>query len=352
MSSQIISPSELDKLLSIYNDNEQEKPRDETPFLRLLAWIEQKKMAHTLAERVCQPGEIIMQEDEPGEVFYLIRSGKAVVFKGNHLTPMVIGLRIKGDAIGEMAILENRPRSATVVALTMLSLWCLDRETLYQLLSENPALGLDLMKMLSERIRSSDDERMRSIAREKKQVEILAELNRQASSDPLTGLFNRRHLEEILEAEIARAQENTSYVGIIMADLDHFKAINDTYGHKAGDLMLQALGKLLKQCVRAADSVFRYGGEEFVIILPGASMQVLSRCAEDIRSRLEQLHVECDGQEIHATISLGIATYPQHGSNGGDVLIRADQALYRAKRAGRNRVTIFLAESGSKSENH
>lgn len=351
MSSQIISPAELDKLLSVFNIDEQEKPRDETPFLRLLAWIEQKKTAHTLAERICKPGEIIMHEAEPGEIFYLIRSGKAMVFKGDYLAPMLIGLRVTGDAIGEMAILENRPRSATVVALTTLSLWRLDRETLYQLLSENPVLSLDLMKMLSGRVRSSDDERMRSIAREKQQVETLAELNRQSSSDPLTGLFNRRHLAEILEAEVARAQNNSSPVGIIMADLDHFKTINDTYGHKAGDLMLQALGKLIKQCVRAADSVFRYGGEEFVIILPGASEQVLSRCAEDIRSRLEQLSVECDGQEIQATISLGIATYPQHGANGDEVLVHADQALYSAKREGRNRVAICPVESGSQSEN-
>jgi diguanylate cyclase (GGDEF)-like protein len=349
MPSQTISPSELDKLLSIYEAHKQEKRRTETPFLKLLAWVEEKQLAQALMERTCQPGEIIISENEPGDIFYLIRSGQAVVIKGDLRNPTVLGFRSIGDAIGEMALLENLPRSATVIALNAMSLWCLSREMFYKFLSENPTFSLDLMSMLSWRIRESDDERMRGYVREKQQVEALESLSKQATRDPLTGLFNRRYLDEILRNEIARARQNSSTVGVIMADLDHFKYVNDLYGHKAGDLMLQALGELFKKCVRAADFVCRYGGEEFVVVMPGASASIVSRCAEDIRSKCQVLGVIYKNQEVRTTISLGVAAYPQHGSNGDEVLVHADQALYRAKQKGRNRVVVYSVESGNKS---
>jgi diguanylate cyclase (GGDEF)-like protein len=349
MTPQTISLSELDNLLSIYDVYEQEKRRDETPFLKLLTWVEQKQVDQTLAERICQPGEIIICENEPGDIFYLIRSGQAVVIKGDFQTPTILGFRKSGDAIGEMALLQNLPRSATVIALNTMSLWCLSHKMFYEFLSENPAFSLDLMNVLSWRIRESDEERMRGYVREKQQVEALESLSKQATRDPLTGLFNRRYLDEILQSEITRARQHGSTVGIIMADVDHFKDINDKYGHKAGDLMLQALGELFKKCVRTGDMVCRYGGEEFVVVMPGVSMSILGRCAKEIRSKCQALRLVYKNQDIRATISLGIATYPQHGSNGEDVLIHADQALYQAKRKGRNRVVVYSAVSGNKS---
>jgi diguanylate cyclase (GGDEF)-like protein len=345
MSPQTISTSELDNLLSIYNVYEQERRRDETPFLKLLTWVEQKQVDQTLAERICQPGEIIIYENEPGDIFYLIRSGQAVVIKGDFQNPTILGFRKSGDAIGEMALLQNLPRSATVIALNTMSLWCLSHKMFYEFLSENPAFSLDLMNILSWRIRESDEERMRGYVREKQQVEALESLSKQATRDPLTGLFNRRYLDEILQGEVAHARQSESTVGVIMADVDHFKDINDKYGHKAGDLMLQALGELFKKCVRTADMVCRYGGEEFVVVMPGVSMSTLSRCAEEIRSKCQALRLAYKDQEIRATISLGAATYPQHGSNGEDVLEHADQALYQAKQEGRNRVVVYSAES-------
>ena len=263
-----------------------ERIGDEAPFLQLLTWMEQTQMAETLMERNCQPGEIIIRENEPGDIFYVIRSGQAVVIKGDFKTPTILGFRSIGDAIGEMALLENLPRSATVIALNKVSLWCLSRETFYKFLSENPSFSLDLMNMLSGRVRKSDEERMRDMPGRNEQVVVLETLSKQATHDPLTGLFNRRYLDQILYGEIAHAQQNGSLVGILMADVDHFKQINDKYGHKAGDLMLQALGDLMKKCVRSADIVCRYGGEEFVIIMPGASAPTVSKCAEEIRSKV------------------------------------------------------------------
>jgi len=243
--------------------------------------------------------------------------------------------------------LENLTRSATVIALTTMSLWCLGSELFYQFLAENPKFSLEIMNMLSWRIRESDEERRRGNVREKQQAEALESLSEQVTLDPLTGLFNRGYMDKILHDEIADAGQNDSAVGILMADVDHFKNINDLYGHIAGDLMLQSLARLFKNCIRAADIVCRYGGEEFVIIMPGATLPNLSKTAEEIRAKCQAMRLAYDGQEIQATISLGVAIFPQHGSRPNEVLAHADQALYCAKQQGRNRVAGYSPESGS-----
>jgi diguanylate cyclase (GGDEF)-like protein len=345
MSFETISPSELHKLLSIYDVYKQEKVEDAIPFLQLLAWIEQSQTPETIKERICQPGEIIIREKEPGDLFYIIRSGHTVVIKGDFQNPAILDFRSTGDPIGEMALLENLPRSATVIALDTVSLWSLSRETFYIFLRENPLFSISLMNMLSARVRKSDEERMRGYAREKEQVVILETLSKQATHDPLTGLFNRRYLDQILYGEIAHAMQSGSLVGIIMADVDYFKRINDRHGHKAGDLLLQALGNLMKSCVRSADIVCRYGGEEFVIVMPGASEPTVSRCAEEIRGKFQTLRLTFEDQEIQATISLGAAIYPLHGSSVDEVFVHADRAMYQAKSAGRNCVVVYSVES-------
>jgi diguanylate cyclase (GGDEF)-like protein/PAS domain S-box-containing protein len=157
------------------------------------------------------------------------------------------------------------------------------------------------------------------------------ELREQAIRDPLTGVFNRRYLKETLDREIARVHRVSQPVGIMIMDIDNFKLINDTYGHRAGDLILQALGELLKNNIRLEDIACRYGGEEFVVVMPGASLQTANERAEIIRSRFEVLRVAYESWNIHATVSLGVAAYPLHGSNSEEVLIRADRALFRAK---------------------
>jgi diguanylate cyclase (GGDEF)-like protein len=346
MSFKNITSSELEKLIFSYDVYKQESHRDETPFLQLLDWIEQSQTDQTIVERICQPGEIIIRENEPGDIFYIIRQGQTAIIKGDFQSPTILGFRSIGEAIGEMALLENLPRSATVIALDVVSLWSLSREMFYRFLRENPSFSINLMNMLSGRIRKSEEERMRGYAREKEQVVVLETLSKQATHDPLTGLFNRRYLDQILYGEIAHALQSGSLVGILMADVDHFKQINDRYGHKAGDLMLQALGELMKNCVRTVDIVCRYGGEEFVIIMPGASESSVSKCAEEIRSKFQALCVLSESHEIHATVSLGAAIYPLHGSDVDEVFVHADRAMYRAKQEGRNRVVIFSAAAG------
>ena len=166
-------------------------------------------------------------------------------------------------------------------------------------------------------------------------------LQRQSVRDPLTGLFNRRFMEESLERELGRAIRNNQPVALMMLDIDHFKEFNDTFGHQAGDALLRGLGDFLKQRTRGQDVACRYGGEEFAFILAGATAVSAQRRAELLREELAQLHVQHAGQLLGSiTLSIGVAGFPEHASNADTLLKAADEALYRAKKEGRNRVAL------------
>jgi len=170
-------------------------------------------------------------------------------------------------------------------------------------------------------------------------IESEAQLRELAIRDPLTGLFNRRYLEESLALEMIRAGRKQYPIGIIMADIDHFKQFNDLHGHAAGDTVLVQIASLLRTHVRSSDVICRYGGEEFIIILPEASQAITLMRAERMRENAGHLHLQYEGQTLKAvTLSLGVAIFPDHGSTIAALLAAADSALYRAKHAGRNRV--------------
>jgi diguanylate cyclase (GGDEF)-like protein/PAS domain S-box-containing protein len=162
-------------------------------------------------------------------------------------------------------------------------------------------------------------------------------LRSQAIRDPLTGLFNRRYMEETLERELTRVKRQGASLGVIMLDLDHFKQYNDTYGHSAGDDLLSALGSLVKSQIREEDIACRYGGEEFLLILPGTSMEVSLERAEILRQAVQEMHLRYRSLKP-ITLSLGVAVYPDHGDTGLEIIQAADSALYQAKQAGRDRV--------------
>lgn len=166
-------------------------------------------------------------------------------------------------------------------------------------------------------------------------------LRQQAIRDPLTGLFNRRYLEETLGTEIERARRNNEPFGVMMLDLDHFKRFNDTHGHDAGDAILQSLGAFLLRHLRGGDIACRYGGEEFALIMPSVSPEVAQQRAEQLCAGVRTLSVDFRGDPLGPlTLSIGIATFPKHGENGVMVLRSADSALYQAKSAGRDRVVM------------
>jgi diguanylate cyclase (GGDEF)-like protein len=172
-------------------------------------------------------------------------------------------------------------------------------------------------------------------------------LRSQAIRDPLTGLYNRRYMEESLEREIHRATRRHSALGVVMLDLDRFKSFNDAFGHAAGDTLLREVGAFLRGRLRAEDIACRYGGEEFTLILPDADLEHTRSRADELRREARNLTVVHHGQTLAAiTLSMGIAAYPEHGASADELLDAADAALYEAKSGGRNRVSVAAAGSG------
>jgi diguanylate cyclase (GGDEF)-like protein len=172
-------------------------------------------------------------------------------------------------------------------------------------------------------------------------IKLRDSLKQQAIRDPLTGLFNRRYMEETLSREISRAERYRTPLGIIMVDLDHFRRFNNTFGHDAGDMVLQDIGKFLQNNIRKEDVACRYGGEEFTLILPGASLDVTQKRAETLREKIQHLQIYYNNKLLDSiTLSLGVAIFPEHGSTGEAVIQAADVALYNAKHGGRNQVAV------------
>jgi diguanylate cyclase (GGDEF)-like protein/PAS domain S-box-containing protein len=158
--------------------------------------------------------------------------------------------------------------------------------------------------------------------------------------DALTGLFNRRYLDETLERELARADREGRPVSVVMMDIDRFKEVNDAFGHRAGDAMLQRLGELLRTQTRLGDVACRYGGEEFVMVLPDMPLETACQRAEAWRVLVDGLRVAYGGVSLHVTLSMGVAAYPVSGRTADAVLTAADNALYTAKAGGRNRIAV------------
>jgi diguanylate cyclase (GGDEF)-like protein len=186
------------------------------------------------------------------------------------------------------------------------------------------------------------------LALELANLRLRIRLRDQSIRDALTGMFNRRYLDEMLKTELRRADRYEHPVGVIMLDIDHFKQFNDTYGHDGGDVLLRKVGAFLQSNTRGEDIACRYGGEEFMLVLPGASLEDTQQRAEDIRTEIIALQVHHHGQPLRAiTASLGVAAYPMHSTSDEDLIKAADQALYRAKARGRNRVEVAELPAGA-----
>ena len=170
--------------------------------------------------------------------------------------------------------------------------------------------------------------------------ELQKQLQNLANRDPLTGLYNRRYLDSTLGRELARCQRDKCALAVILCDIDYFKKINDTYGHPTGDEILKQLSSLLGIIVRSSDVACRYGGEEFLLLLPNMPLAVAKERAEKLRQIFADTILEFGELQLHSTISVGVAVYPEHGKNASDIIASADRALYKAKAAGRNCVMV------------
>jgi len=186
-----------------------------------------------------------------------------------------------------------------------------------------------------------DQEIKKRLLAERELTQANLRLKDQVVHDELTGLHNRRYLEESLGREKSRARRSGLPFGVMMIDIDNFKRFNDTLGHAAGDAVLRAIGQYMLSAARGEDIVSRYGGEEFVLVMAPGAQGTVSERAEKLRQDVQNLEIEYEGRRVGPiTISVGIAIFPDHGESGQEVLRAADAALYQAKRSGRNCVVV------------
>lgn len=200
--------------------------------------------------------------------------------------------------------------------------------------------GLDMTEMHNAKTRlQSANTELKKRVEEVRALQML--LQEQAIRDPLSGLYNRRYLDEMLERELAKAKREGYCVSVVMGDIDHFKDLNDSHGHQAGDEVIRMLATLLRGQARASDILCRFGGEEFLFALPGLNIDGAYERVDQWRALFAKQSISFGKSKISSTISFGIATYPIHGKTGNQLIAVADEALYIAKAKGRNRVEYF-----------
>ena len=274
--------------------------------------------------------------------FILFSAGtlNLTAFRGVHGLALALVLMAAGAGIGMLAG-GARIEPETSHVTTFL---CIASVQLYTLmLSYGIFERAGKLKAARRRLRESEAELQQAnhaLQEQLDEIESLhAQLHEQANRDPLTGLYNRRYLEATMERELARCQREGHPLGLILIDIDHFKSINDRFGHPAGDEVIKAMARLLQ--TRASDVVCRYGGEEFLLLLPNIPQETAFERAMQYRRAFEEQVLRFGDSTIRGTLSAGIACYPAHGNTAEELLRCADQALYQAKQEGRNKVIMF-----------
>jgi diguanylate cyclase (GGDEF)-like protein len=200
-----------------------------------------------------------------------------------------------------------------------------------------------ILRDISTRINSEKELRAAHQDLQEKYAEIQLlqdKLREQAIRDPLTELYNRRYMEDTIERELAKAERENNPLSAIILDLDHFKSINDTYGHEAGDAVLKSLAQFLSAEARKTDIICRYGGEEFVVIMPGAGLEAAVERVEAWRLSFQEIRIPYQDEVLKCTFSAGVASFPSSGRTVKTLFSAADKALYTAKQKGRNRVMV------------
>lgn len=286
-------------------------------------------------------GESLLQPDIPNHHLYLIFEGKLSVHlvAQESLEHATLGA---GECVGEISLVDGKHPSALVVATEPARVLSIPHDTVWSLVDHSHEIARNLLGIVAGRMRN-DNRALITSQDKKKQFE------HQAYVDALTGVHNRHWMLDAFPRALHRCELNNSPSAIMMADIDHFKRVNDTHGHLVGDLTLKTIARCMTENLRPNDLFVRYGGEEFALLLPDTDIKDALTVAERLRKTIADSRIQRDDLSFQVTVSIGIS--PAHCENimSGhpheeklEILIdQADKALYRAKEQGRNRVVIF-----------
>lgn len=290
-----------------------------------LASVEQ--LLESCDVRTLGPGDVLLTMGQTNRYMYMILSGRLTVHLEDAASEPVAVLEA-GETVGELSVMDATPASAFVVAATPARLLVVDEPHFWNLVNASHDFAINLLLSLARRLRANN-------TTVSSNIKLQREYKRNAMIDGLTGLYNRRWIDEALPRFVARYGRSGHPLSVLMIDVDHFKRFNDTHGHAVGDQVLVTVARTLRENMRPTDLVARYGGEEFLAILPDTGVEAGRHCAERVRAAVAA--AQLDGVDARITISLGGACLAG-GEGVAGLLARADEALYAAKGGGRDRV--------------
>lgn len=292
------------------------------------------------SERTIESGTVILDPMRKNESIYILLDGELLVCLEPRPTNPVVRLKV-GDCVGELSIIDDHPPSAYVLAATECRVIEIPRAVLWNMLGKQQGIAANLLHILAERIRQNNEIILAGL-------EMQRQYRTQAETDALTGLHNRAWMDEIFPSQLELSEKIGQHVSLLILDIDFFKLINDTHGHLVGDMMLSNVGRVMLHNLRNTDLSVRYGGEEFVVLMPATDAVKAKVTAERLRKRIAASHVSLpDGSKTNVTVSIGIAEWFP-GQRIDELLGLADQALYRAKNNGRNQVVFSVMAFGRK----
>ena len=278
-------------------------------------------------------GDVLLTPEKHNDTLYLVLKGRVQVrldWQGREALTYLEA----GHCVGEMSIIEGKRPSAIVVTEQDCRLLLVERDVVWELVERSSAIARNLLYILSSRVRKDN-----LVIFETRKQQAISEQN--SRQDTLTGLYNRRWLEDNLVRLVHRAQQTMKHFCVLMLDIDHFKQYNDSHGHQAGDVALSTIAKKLADNVRPYDSAIRYGGEEFLLLLPDTPVSDARIIAERLREKISRHSIRHDnGRRLpQVTVSIGLAELKAQ-QNVQELIEAADTAMYRAKRNGRDCVAI------------
>jgi len=277
-------------------------------------------------------GQVLLDPQHINTSIFVLLDGELLVCLEPRITNPLVQLHA-GDCVGELSIIDTSPPSAYVVAAIDSRVLAVDKANLWEMLATQQGMALNLLHILTRRIRENNTALLGSL-------ELQREYRNKAETDALTGLHNRVWFEEVFPKQLDLCERTGQYASLLMVDIDHFKRVNDQFGHTFGDEALRHIGVLLRRNLRATDLCARYGGEEIIVLMPGSEVSQAKLTADRLRENIAATPLNLpDGRTLVLHVSGGIAQW-QPGVRLVDLIRAADQALYRAKEGGRNQIAV------------